>query len=153
MRFLHGETRGDGVGILITRLVILYSNWSSGFRDSTVVTPLVELSGDRPLKAVDLSFQSGDPGDLPSSPQSVFQAYFILNTSRDPRGWVTTWTKLGCGSRQGIEDDVGEVPNTCVDIHAIEQFRVDRNFGFQVVLEVGRVSTPEVRSVRWVMKG
>ena len=61
--------------------------------------------------------------------------------------------EVGCGSRQGLEDDVGEVPNICVDIHTIEQFQVERNFGFQVFLEVGPVSTPDVRSVRWVMKG
>jgi hypothetical protein len=30
--------RGDGVGILITHLVILHSYWSTGFRDSRVAT-------------------------------------------------------------------------------------------------------------------
>jgi len=48
-----------------------------------VIPPLIEPSGHRPLKAVDLGFQSGVPGDLPTSPQPVFQTYFILNTGRD----------------------------------------------------------------------
>ncbi len=122
-------------------------------RAPPVVPPLVELSGHRPLEAVDLGFQSGVPGDLPPSPQSVFQAYFILNTSRDLGGWVTMWATFGCGNRQSLKDRVGEVPNTRVDIHTVEQFRVERNFGFQVSLEVGPVSAPDVRSIRWAVKG
>jgi hypothetical protein len=72
---------GDGVGNLITRLVILHSDWSSGFecRTPLVVPPLVEPVDHTPLQAVDLGFQSGVPGDLPSSSQPVLQAYFTLN--------------------------------------------------------------------------
>jgi hypothetical protein len=47
------------------------------------------------VEAVDLVSQTGLPGDLPPSPQSVFQAFFILNTSRDLGGWVTIQARLG----------------------------------------------------------
>jgi len=47
-----------------------------------VVPPLVEPAGHRPLQAVDLSFQSGVPGDLPPPPQPVLPAYLILNAGR-----------------------------------------------------------------------
>jgi len=58
---------------------------------SLVVPPLVEPAGHRPLQAVDLSSQSGVPGDLPLLPQLVRQAYLILNACRiggrgSPRG-------------------------------------------------------------------
>jgi hypothetical protein len=33
------------------------------------------------------------------------------------------------------------------------QFRVERNLVFQVSLEVGPVSVPEIRAIRWVKKG
>ena len=122
-------------------------------RAPPVVHPLVELSGHRTLKAVDLGFQTGVPGDLPPSPQSVFQEYFILNTSRDLGDLVTMWATFGCGSRQCFEDGATGVPNTRVDIHTVEQFRVERNFGFQLSLEVGPVSAPDVRSIQWTVKG
>jgi hypothetical protein len=33
------------------------------------------------------------------------------------------------------------------------EFRVERNFGFQVGLEFGPVSMSDVRAIRWVLKG
>ena len=51
---------------------------------------------------------------------------------------------IGCGSRRSLEDGAGEFPNTRVDIHTIEEFRVEGNFGFQMSLEVGPVSAHDV---------
>ena len=84
------------------------------------------------MEAADLDFQNGVPGDLSLSPQSVFQAYFFLNTNRDLGGWVKMLATFGCGSRQSLEDSAGEAPNTRVDVHTVEHFLVERNFGFQV---------------------
>jgi hypothetical protein len=46
-----------------------------GFECSTplVVSPFVEPTGNRPLQAVDLGFQSGVPGDLPPPPEPIFR--------------------------------------------------------------------------------
>ena len=63
------------------------------------------------------------------------------------------WATFGCGSCQSLENGAGEVPNTRVHIHTFEQFRVERNFGFQVSLEVDPGSAPYVRSIRWAKKG
>ena len=118
-----------------------------GCRAPLVIPPLIEPSGHRPLKAVDLGFQSGVPGDLPTSPQPVFQAYFILNTGRDLRAWVSNRATLRSGSFHSPKNGAGEVLNTRVDIHTIMQFRVERNFGFQEGLEFGSVSAPDIRCV------
>ena len=59
---------------------------------------------------------------------------------------------FGCGSHQSLEDGAGEEPNKCFDIHTVEQFRVERKFGFQLDLEVGSVSAPDIRTIRWAMK-
>ena len=47
----------------------------------------------------------------------------------------------------------GEVLNACVDCHSIVQLRIERNFIFQMSLEVGPISAPEIRAIRWVMRG
>jgi len=69
---------GDGVGALIARLHIYhsYSYWSSGMqrRAPLVISLLVQLWGHRPPLAVDLSFQSGVPSDLPLPPLTIRQA-------------------------------------------------------------------------------
>ena len=122
-------TKGrDGVGTLITRLVNFHCDWSSGFRDSSVALHWSFLHSLRPLKAVDLGFQSGVPGDLPTSSQPVFQAYFILNTDRDLGAWVSNRATLRCGSFQSPKNGAGKVLNTRVDIHTIMQFRGGTEF-------------------------
>jgi hypothetical protein len=60
-----------------------------------------------------------------------------------------TWSKC----RQSLQDSAGEVLNACVDCHPIVQFRVERNLIFQVCLEVGPISAPEIGPIWWVMKG
>jgi len=64
-----------------------------------VVSPLFEPAGHRPLQVVDLGFQRGVPGDLPSPTQPVLQAYHIMNGSRYRRLWVVTRAKL-CNTRR-----------------------------------------------------
>ena len=118
-----------------------------------VIPPLIEPSGHRPLKAVDFGFQSGVPGDLPTSPQPVFQTYFILNTGRD----------LGRGSaigrRLGVDASIAprlapETISTRVSISIpLCNSGLNGIFGFQVGLEFGPVSAPDIRSIRWVLEG
>jgi hypothetical protein len=67
-----------------------------------------------------------------------------MHAGIEARGWSR-------GRRLG--EVAGEVLNTRVDSHIIMHFRVERNFGFQVRLEVGQVSKFEVRANRWVLKG
>ena len=67
--------------------------------------------------------------------------------------WVSNWATLRSGSFQSPKNGAGEVLNTRVDIHTIMQFRVERDFGFQVGLEYGPVSAPDIRSIRWVLEG
>jgi hypothetical protein len=59
---------------------------------------------------------------------------------------------LKIGSCQISKDGAGEVLNTCVDILAFVQFRDEWDFCFQVGLDVGPVSAPDIRSIRWVWK-
>ena len=122
-------------------------------RTPLVVPPLIEAVGHRPLQAVDLSFQSGIPGDQPTPPQPVLQAYFVLNASRYRRPWVVTWATFGSRCRQSLQDGSGEILNAYVDCHPIVLFRIERNMIFQVSLEVGPISAPEIRAIRWMMKG
>jgi len=118
-----------------------------------VVPPLVEPASHRPLQADDLGFQSGVPGDLPLPPQPVLQAYFILNAGRYRRPWVVTRETLGSRCRQSLQNGAGEVLNARVDCIPVVQFRTERNLIFQVSLEVGPVSAPEIRAIRWVLNG
>ena len=113
----------------------------------------MEPAGHKPLQAVDLSFQSGVPGDLPTLPQPVLQAYFVLSANRYRRPWVVTWATFGSRCHQSLQDGAGEILNACVDCHPIVQFRIKRNMIFHVSLEVGPISGPEIRAIRWVMKG
>jgi hypothetical protein len=122
-------------------------------RTPLVVPPLIEPASHRPLQAVDLGFQSGVPGDLPPPPQPVLQAYFILNADRYRRPRVVTWATLGSRCRQSLQDGAGEVLNACGDCHPIVQFRIERNLIFQVCLEVGPNSAPEIGAIRLLMKG
>jgi len=41
--------------------------------------------------------------------------------------------------------------NSIVDCHPVVQFRIERNLIFQVSLEFGPVSEPEIRAIRWVL--
>ena len=83
----------------------------------------------------------------------MFQEYFILNTGRDLGARVYNRATLRSGSFQSPKHGAGEVHNTLVDIHPIMQFQVERNFGFQVGLEFGPVSAPDIRSIRWLLEG
>ena len=122
-------------------------------RAPLVVPPLVEPASHRPLHAVDFSFQSVVPGDLPLPPQPVLQVYFILNAGRNRRPRVVTPGPLGSRCRQSLRNCAGEFLNIRVDCHPIVQFRIEQNLIFQMDLEVGPVSTPEIRAIRWVLKG
>jgi hypothetical protein len=53
------------------------------FSAPLVIPALVKPVGRRPLEAVDLSFQSGIPGDLPLHPQPDFQVFLILKADRN----------------------------------------------------------------------
>jgi hypothetical protein len=105
------------------------------------------------MKAVDLGSLSCVPGALPPSPQLVFEAYSILNASRDPGPQVSLRATLRCGICQSPKDGAGEVPNTRVGNIAVVQFRGERNFSFQVGLEFGPVSASDIRSIWWVLEG
>ena len=117
-----------------------------------VVPPLIEPAGHRPLQAVDLGFQSGVPGDLPTLPQTVLQAYFILNARRYRRPLVVTWATFGSRCCHSLQDGGGAILNACVDCHPIVQFRIERNMIFLVSLEVGPIGASEIRAIRWVVK-
>jgi hypothetical protein len=56
-------------------------------------------------------------------------------------------------SCQSLKDGVGEVLNTRVDILAVVQLWDQRNFVLQVGLEVGPISAPDNRSIRWMLEG
>ena len=56
-------------------------------------------------------------------------------------------------SSQSLQDVAEEVLNACVDYHPVLQWRIKRNLIFQVSLEVGPISAPEISAIRWVMKG
>ena len=60
---------------------------------------------------------------------------------------------LGSRCRQSLQNSAGEVLNARVDCHPVAQFRIERNLIFQVSLEVGPVSAPEIRAIQWVLKG
>jgi len=120
-------------------------------RTPLVVPPLIEPAVHRRLHAVELGFQGGVPGDLPPPPQPVLQAYFVLNAGRYRRPWDITWATFGSRCRQRLQDGAGEILNACVDCHPIVQFRIERNMTFEVNLEVGPISAPEISAIRWVM--
>ena len=122
-------------------------------RTPLVVPPLIEQAGHRPLQAADLRFQSGVHGDLPSSPKPNLQAHFVLNAGGYRKPWLVTWAIFGSICRQSLQDGTGEILNAFVDCHPIVQFRVERNFIFQVSLEVGPISSSGIRAIRWVVKG
>jgi hypothetical protein len=52
------------------------------------------------------------------------------------------------GSCQSTKDGAREDLNKCVDILAVVQFQSERNFVFQLVLEVGSVRSLDTRSIR-----
>ena len=69
---------------------------------------------------------------------------------RRPR--VATGAALGCSRCQSLQNGDGDVLNARVDCHPVVQFRIELNLVFQVSLEVGPVSAPEIRAIRWVLK-
>jgi hypothetical protein len=126
-----------------------------GFECGTplVIPRIIQPLGHRSLLAVDSSFQSGVPGVIPTLPQSVVQAYLILNSSRYRWPWFITRATLGIRCRQSIQHGAGEVLNARVDCHTVVQFLIERNYIFQVLLEVGLFIAPEIRAMRCVLKG
>ena len=117
------------------------------------VSPLVKPAGHRPLEAVDFGFHIGVTGDLPLPPKQVFHTYLFLKSGRYPRSWIVTRATLGIWRCQSPPNGAGEVLRPYVDWHLVVQFWMKRNYLFQLRLEVGPVSAPEVRVIRWVMKG
>jgi hypothetical protein len=126
-----------------------------GFESSIVlvIPSLVELAAYRSLHSVFLCFHGGVPGDLPTPQKPVLQAHFILNDSRYRGTCVVTWATLRTECRQSLKNGAAEFFNTRVDSHLIVQFRFERNLIFQIRLEVGRVSAPEVSATRWFVVG
>jgi hypothetical protein len=122
-------------------------------RTALAVPPLIEPSVHRPMQAGDLGFQSGISGDLSTLLQLVLQAYLILIVSRYRRPWVVTRATLGSRCRQNLQNGAGVVLNAHVDCNPVVQFRIERNLIFHLSLEFGRVSAPEIRAIRWVLKG
>jgi hypothetical protein len=66
---------------------------------------------------------------------------------------VVTWATFEIKCRQILRDDAEEVLNSCIDCHPIVQFQIERNLIFEMCLEVGPISVPEIGAFRWVMKG
>ena len=122
-------------------------------RTPLVFPLLIEPAGHRPLQSVDLGFHGGVLGDLPTPPQPALQAYFDLNARQYRRPLVVTGATFGSRCSQIVHDGVGEILNECVECHPNVQFRIERNMIFQVSLEFGPISSPEIRAIRWVMKG
>ena len=123
-----------------------------GFECRTpLVVPPLEPTGHRPLQAVDLCSQSGDPGDLLPPPHPVLQAYLIMNASRYRRLRVVTRVTLGSRCCQSLQNGA-RVLNARVDYYLVH-FRIEGNLIFQVSLEVGPVIAPKNRAIRWVLKG
>ena len=60
-----------------------------------VISTLVAPACHRPLQALYLGLQSGDPGDPPLPQQPDLQAYLILYAGRYQRPWVVTGRHLG----------------------------------------------------------
>ena len=142
-------TRGDRVGTLITRLAVPHSDWSSGSRDSSVALHwsfLHSLS----RRVTDLCRR------LPSALKvgSLVTCHCIR--SRFFRG-ISSLLPVGIGGRGSasgrrlgvlLQDGTGEVLNARVNCHPVVQFRIERKLIFQVSLEVGPVSAPEIRAIR-----
>jgi hypothetical protein len=63
------------------------------------------------------------------------------------------WATFGSISCQSLQDGAGEALIACVVCHPIVQFWIELNFIFQVCLEFGPISSPEIGTIRWVMKG
>ena len=144
------------MGIHITRLVNLNSNWFSGFWDSSVVLHLSFLNSlnclvtnlcRRLTSAVKV-------GSLVTCHclRSRFSGVFHPEHQPGSGFRVTMRATFGCGSHQSLDDGAGEILNTSFDIHTVEQFQIERDFGFQLGLEIGPVSAPDIRSIRWSMK-
>jgi hypothetical protein len=55
--------------------------------------------------------------------------------------------------RQSLQDRAGEILNARINSNPVVQFRVGRILIFQVILEVGPVSVPEIRAIRWEEDG
>jgi hypothetical protein len=76
------------------------------------------------------------PGDLPLPPQSILQAYCVLNASWNWGPWVATRATLGSRCCQSLHNGDGDVLNARVDSYLIVQCRIEANLIFQVILEV-----------------
>jgi hypothetical protein len=123
-RFPPGDQGRDGVGTLYHPLGHLLQRLVFGIEGFECCTPLVgpplvETAGHRPLQAVDLSSQSGVPGDLPLSPQPVLQANLILNASGYRRPWVDKRATFVTSFRQSIQGVAGKVLNARVDCYPV----------------------------------
>ena len=64
---------------------------------------------------------------------------------------MVTWAEFGSRGRQTLQDGAEEVLNAYVNCHSIVQFRIERNFVFQMSLEFGPISAPGNRAIRRVM--
>ena len=69
--------------------------------------------------------------------------------------WIFEFLNFLSGSWrcQSLQNGAGDVLNACVDSHLVVQFRIERNYFFQLSLEAGPVSAPEVTAIRWGVKG
>jgi len=63
-------------------------------------------------------------------------------------GTQATFESRCCHS---FQDGAGEVLNARVNCHPVVYFQIERNLIFQVSLEVGPDSAPEIRAIRWVL--
>jgi hypothetical protein len=63
------------------------------------------------------------------------------------------WAAFGSRCRQSLQDGAGVVLNVCADCYPIVQLRIEGTLFFQVCLEFGPISAPEIGAIRWVMKG
>jgi hypothetical protein len=134
----------ESVGTLITRLVILHSDWSSGSRDSIIASHWSFLhSFSRRVTDLCWPFTSAFRAGSPVTCQSLRSRFFRLSspkchpTSEAVRRHVAThWTRY----RQSLQIGTGEVLNGRVDCRPGVQFRIEWNLIFQLSLEVGPVS-------------
>ena len=150
-------TSVEGVVTLITRLVILYIDWSSGWGYSSVALHLSFLHSlspgvTDPCRRLTSSIRAGSLVTCHRLLRRFFRRCSSLTLADIEVRGSSHGRHLGVDGARACRT-ASEKFSTRVDYHPIVQFRIERNMIFQVSLEVGQISAPEIRAIRWVMKG
>ena len=122
-------------------------------RNPLVLPALVEPKGHRNFRADTLGSQSGESCKLPMPPQAVLQAYLILDGIRYRRACVVTRATVATSMARALQNGAGDVLNVRVNSFLFVIIRFERNMVFQMSIEIGPISLPEVREIWWVMEG